>query len=189
MGKQRLNEFHAEVLKLSEKEQLSFTFKKTNMIRQWTTKQTRFLKSSCKKHGAHILKNLKWLLRFSMYTLRARSYRQYRRYRCYKENNNTCINCPIVTRTDLPNTQPTKALNFRWCPRKLARHYGYQPSEVKEAGRKLTQTRYTRILVPKHVLNRLLERALNTCDLERCTCNFKRSSLDEEEYTTTWSIL
>jgi hypothetical protein len=34
MGKQRLNEFHAEVLKLSEKEQLSFTFKKTNMIRQ-----------------------------------------------------------------------------------------------------------------------------------------------------------
>ena len=97
----------------------------------------------------------------------------------------TCINCPIVICTNLPNTPLDKALNFRWCPTKLAKHYGYQPAEVKEAWLKLTQTRYARILVPKHVLNRLLEKALNTCDLERCMCKFKRSSLDEEEYTTT----
>jgi hypothetical protein len=93
----------------------------------------------------------------------------------------TCINCPIITRTDPPNTPFDKAFNFRWCPLKLASNYGYQAEEVRNAWSVLIQTRYARILVPRRSLDRLLERALKSCDLERIKCTFKRSSPDEEE--------
>jgi hypothetical protein len=93
----------------------------------------------------------------------------------------TCIQCPIIVRTDPSNTPLDKAFNFRWCPLKLASCYGYQPEDVKEAWSKLIQTRYARILVPRQTLDRLLEKALRSCELERIKCNFKRTLTTNEE--------
>jgi hypothetical protein len=95
----------------------------------------------------------------------------------------TCINCPIIIRTDPPNTPFDKAFNFRWCPSKLASNYGYQPDDVTKAWLELKQTRYARILVSNHSLDRILNKALRACELERTKCTFKRSSPDEEEHT------
>ena len=96
-----------------------------------------------------------------------------------------CINCPIIIRTDPPNTPIDKAFNFKWCPLKLASHYGYQPDEIRQAWLRLTHTRYARTIVPQLCLDRLLGKALKLCESERAQWNFKRSSLYEEEYTTT----
>jgi hypothetical protein len=93
----------------------------------------------------------------------------------------TCIQCPIIVRTDPSNTPLDKAFNFRWCPSKLASCYGYQPEDVKAAWSKIIKTRYARILVSKQTLDRILERALKACDLERTKCNFKRSLITDEE--------
>jgi hypothetical protein len=95
----------------------------------------------------------------------------------------TCINCPIITRTDPPDTPFDKSFNFRWCPSKLASNYGYQLEDVKDAWLTLTQTRYARILVPKPCLDRLLGKALKACELERVKWTFKRASCDDEDDT------
>jgi len=115
-----------------------------------------------------------------MHTMRIRSHRD-----TINKTITICIYCPVIIRTDPLNTLIDKAFNFKWCPSKLASHYGYQPDEIRQAWLKLLHTRYARTIVPQLCLERLLGKALKLCELERAQWNFKRSFLYEEEYTTT----